>query len=165
MANDKLTFNTVWYEGIRGSGRIRSGDTFKSTIAIPELKGGSGAGAAPFQLLVSSAIACYTMTLRYMLHQKKLQVSGFYLDTESHEMNDDKAVIVHYPHIILAENATEEQLQATLQLIEGADKACHIGNILRQSGAELRVEGKVSVLSETDEMQQYITSKGLDWNV
>ncbi|WP_379204165.1 hypothetical protein [Paenibacillus sp. GCM10012306] len=47
--------NTVWYKGAKGDGRISS-DNLKTRIAIPLLKGGSGDGAEPQQLLMSSAV-------------------------------------------------------------------------------------------------------------
>ncbi|MFC3749950.1 hypothetical protein ACFORK_24820 [Paenibacillus sp. GCM10012306] len=55
MADTTINMNTVWYKGAKGDGRISS-DNLKTRIAIPLLKGGSGDGAEPQQLLMSSAV-------------------------------------------------------------------------------------------------------------
>lgn len=163
MADNGIKFNTVWYQGFKGNGKIKSGDSLKTTIAIPENKGGSGDGADPFRILVSSAIACYTATLTYMLHQSKLPVSGFCMDTEASESRTGDIEITHAPHLILSREAGEDQVAAGQALFAKADAACHVGNLLRQTGAQIRVAGQVSLVADGDEISDYVERNGLDW--
>lgn len=81
MAKQKITLNTTWYGNAKGNGDIK-GDNFQTPIAIPILKGGSGEGVEPKQLLMSSAAACYLMTLVYMLDQNRIPVSELSMVTE-----------------------------------------------------------------------------------
>ncbi|WP_187644992.1 OsmC family protein [Paenibacillus terrae] len=163
MADNQVEFNTVWYQGVKGNGKIQSGESLKTSIAIPELKGGSGDGTDPFRMLVSSTIACYVMTLTFMLHQNKLPVSGLYMNTEASETKENGIVITHYPHLILMEEANEDQIKTAQKLVDEAEKKCHIGNFVKQAGAQISVAGKVSLLSDVDEVSDYVDKHGLDW--
>ncbi|MNW53454.1 OsmC-like protein [compost metagenome] len=136
---------------------------FKTQIAIPVPKGGSGHGAEPQQLLMSSAVACYTMTLAYMLDRSKLPVSGFYMDTVGSVSTGDQLGIVHYPHVVLSEKATNEDVAKAEELIWLADEQCHIGQLLIKAGVPVKAEGKVSVDLGDEATKQYIDTHGLNW--
>ncbi|MHA6528834.1 OsmC family protein [Paenibacillus sp. BAC0078] len=126
-------------------------------------KGGSGHGAEPQQLLISSAVACYTMTLAYMLDRSMLPVTGFYMDTVGSVSTGDQLGIVHYPHVVLSEEATNEDIAKAEGLISMADEQCHIGQLLIKAGVPVKAEGKVSVDSGDAATKQYIETHGLNW--
>ncbi|WP_338789550.1 OsmC family protein [Metabacillus sp. FJAT-53654] len=121
-------------------------------MAIPESSGGTGEGAEPKGLLVSSAAACYSMTLVAMLEARKLNVTGLTMNTEATNSKEEgfKIIIIHYPHIILSADATEDQIQSANRAIVAADKAYAIGNMLKKADVQIDIEGKVSISSKEE---------------
>jgi lipoyl-dependent peroxiredoxin len=143
----KINLKTVWNGNTKGTGIIKA-NYLETKIAIPELLGGSGEGTEPKELLVTSAVACYTMTLAAMLETRKLPVAGLTMDSEATNSKEEGFKIIHYPHIILSADATEEQIQSANRAIVAADKGCAVGNMLKKADVQIGVEGKVSLLSE-----------------
>lgn len=143
MENAKTTLQTVWNGDSKGKGSIKT-NHLDTNIAIPESLGGNGEGAEPKEILISSATACFTMTLTGVLQGRKLPVDKITIDTESTTTKEDGFQITHYPHLFLPVDATEDQVQTAERAIELADKACKIGNLLRKAGVQIHVEGKVS---------------------
>ncbi|MFF2912435.1 OsmC family protein [Paenibacillus sp. NPDC057934] len=162
MADTTINMNAVWYKGAKGDGRISS-ENLKTQIAIPVLKGGSGEGAEPQQLLMSSAVACYTMTLSYMLDRSQLPVSGFFMDTEGTVSKGEQLSINHHPHIVLSAEATAEQVRAAEALILQAEEKCHVGQLLIKAGVPVGTAGKVSIDNGEDATSNFIEAHGLDW--
>lgn len=89
---------------------------------------GSGKGADPQQLLISSAVACYTMTLAYMLDKNKLPVTGFFMDTEGNITHGDLLSIIHRPHVVLNPGATNEDISMTEALMQKQKKIAILVN-------------------------------------
>ncbi|MGM0924107.1 MAG: OsmC family protein [Bacillota bacterium] len=144
MADSKTNLKTVWYGNTKGNGRIQAND-LETNIAIPESFGGSGEGAEPKELLVTSAVACYTMTLVAMFETRKLPVARFTMDSETSNSKEEGFKIIHYPHIILSADATEDQIQSANRAIMAADKGCAVGNMLKKADVQIDIEGKVSI--------------------
>ncbi|MFC0273235.1 OsmC family protein [Metabacillus herbersteinensis] len=142
MANVNL--NTVWHGNTKGNGTIQ-GNGFETNIAIPESLGGSGEGAEPKGLLVSSAASCYSMTLVAMLETRKLNVTGLTMNSEATNSKEEGFKITHYPNIVLSADATEEQIESANRAIVAADKGCAVGNTLKKADVQINIEGKVSV--------------------
>lgn len=143
MTTRAIHMNTVWYQDVKGNGRIQS-ENIETQIAIPVSKGGGGKGADPQQLLISSAAACYTMTLTYMLDSNKVPVADFSMDTEGLLSEEDQLSIVHYPHIVLSSEATQEAVAKVQKMIVEAEEQCHVGQLLIKAGISIDVKGKVS---------------------
>ncbi|MCU6711537.1 OsmC family protein [Paenibacillus sp. J5C_2022] len=158
----KTNLNTVWYQNAKGDGRIKA-NYLKTKIAIPESLGGSGEGANPKELLVSSAATCYITTLVYILQTKKLPVAGLIMNSEATNSKQEGFKIIHYPHVILSIDATEDQIELAHEAIVAADKGCAIGNLLKKAEVEIEFEGKVSLVSDKDVVSQYVEDHGLDW--
>lgn len=150
MAESNTNLKTVWYGNTKGNGRIES-NNFDTNIAIPESSGGTGEGAEPKGLLVSSAAACYSMTLVAMLEAKKLNVTELTMNTEATNSKEEGFKITHYPNVILSADATDNQIESANRTIQAADKACVVGNMLKKADAQIMIEGKVSVASQVDE--------------
>ncbi|WP_276314432.1 OsmC family protein [Paenibacillus xylanexedens] len=113
---------------------------------MPVLKGGSGEGVEPKQLLMSSAAACYLMTLVYMLDQSRIPVFELSMVTEGETNPDGHLTIIHRPHIILknSESTSQNKVMAeTLQ--QSAEENCQIGQLLTKSDVQITVEGYVSL--------------------
>lgn len=143
MAEMKTTVNVNWKDGTTGHGELTS--TYLDTnISIPKTSGGSGNGANPKELLVSSATSCYVATLVYMLESRKLPIETLEMKTEA-TAEKEAIKIEHFPIITLAKEATEEQIETTKRALAGADKGCTIGNLLKTAGVAITVEGTVSI--------------------
>lgn len=146
MANSKTNLKTIWDGNTKGNGNIK-GNYLETKIAIPEVLGGSGEGTDPKELLLSSATACYTMTLVAMLATRKLPVSELIVDSEATNSKEEGFKFIHYPHVLLSADATEEQIQSVNRTIVAADKGCTIGNMLKKADVQIEIKGKVSVAS------------------
>ncbi|WP_158553372.1 OsmC family protein [Peribacillus saganii] len=73
MANMKVNVNAVWNDGVKGNGTLNA-NFHETKIAIPASIEGSGDGANPKEVLVSSVTTCYTATLVFVLESKKLKL-------------------------------------------------------------------------------------------
>ncbi|MGQ3477735.1 OsmC family protein [Paenibacillus sp. TY11] len=163
MADVKIEINNVWFQNTKGHGKMKA-DYLKTNIAIPEALGGSGEGAHPKELLVSSATTCYIMTLVYLLEMKQVPVTGLMMNTEAVISKKEGMIIVHLPQLILSTASTNEQVQSAREVIMSAEQACEVGVLLRKAGVQIEVEGKVSIETEEDFVSQYVDENGLDWN-
>lgn len=143
MANAKTHLKTVWNGGAKGSGSIKA-NYLETNIAIPESLGGSGEGSEPKEILITSATACFVMTLTGMLEARKLPVSKVTVDTESTKSKEEFQIL-HVTDITLSAEATDDQVEAAHKSIEMADKRCEVGNMLRKADVQIKAEGKVSV--------------------
>ncbi|MEK4438948.1 OsmC family protein [Paenibacillus sp. FSL K6-2862] len=157
-----MKLNAIWYNGSKGDGRLKA-NHLKTNIAIPEALGGSGTGADPKALLVSSAAACYLMTLVYMLETIKVPIAGFTMDSESTDLTREGMSITHYPKVYLSNEATDEQIELVRKAFVDADKKCEVGNLLKKSNVKIEIEGYVSIIPEEDLISEYVENYGLDW--
>lgn len=151
MVDLTIKLKTVWYGNTKGNGRIQ-GNEFETKIAIPESLGGNGEGAEPKGLLVSSAAACYSMTLVAMLETRKLNVTKLTMNSEAINSKEEGFKITHYPNVILSADATEEQIESANRAILAADKGCAVGNMLKKADVEIKIEGNVSITSGEDKL-------------
>lgn len=132
MANDATHLKTVWNGDATGKGNIKA-NFLETDIAIPEASGGNGEGADPKELLISSATACFTMTLIGMLQGRRLPIDKVTVDTESTNSEEVGFKITHSPHITLSSDATDKQLESANKAIEIANERCAVGNMLKKS--------------------------------
>lgn len=143
MTNAVNVLKTTWSGGTAGSGRLMS-TTLDTKIAIPLALKGSGEGAHPKELLVASAASCYVMTLAAMMDARKLPEADITVETTLTGTPDAGLRIAHDTHIVFAESASAEEIQRAEVLVESADSACMVGNLLRKGGVEVTVQGHVS---------------------
>ncbi|WP_245976869.1 OsmC family protein [Oceanobacillus arenosus] len=139
----KINVNAVWDGGVTGNGTLKS-EFLDTKIAIPTSLGGSGNGASPKEVLVSSVTTCYTATLTFVLESRKLPVAELTVNSEA-TISDNEFKIIHYPQIVLSEDATEEQIQSAIRATEAADKGCEVGNLLKKADVKIGIQGNVSV--------------------
>ncbi|MGG3449263.1 OsmC family protein [Domibacillus aminovorans] len=138
----KINVNAVWDGGVKGNGTLRA-ESLNTKIAIPTAKGGSGNGANPKEVLVSSVTTCYTAMLVFTLESRKLPVAELTVNSEAN-ISDNEFKIIHYPHIVLSAGASEEQIQSAQRAMEAADKGCEVGNLLKKADVKIEIQGKVS---------------------
>ncbi|WP_347113056.1 OsmC family protein [Leclercia sp. S52] len=137
------TLQMNWNGLTQGSGTIEA-EKMTLPVAIPAHFGGTGKGANPKELLAASAASCYLMTLAAMLQGHKIPASGINMTTE---LTGDKPADMHILHrvqILLPEVNLADLNQRVQALIHNADKSCMIGNLIKQSGVRITIEGKVA---------------------
>ncbi|NEU32149.1 hypothetical protein GN156_15455 [bacterium LRH843] len=122
MADMKINVNTVWDGGVTGNG----------TLKAEYLETKRGNGANPKEVLVSSVTTCYTAKLTFMLASRNLPVAELSVNSEAN-ISDNEFKIIHFPHIVLSEGATEEQIQSAQIATEAADKGCEVGKFIEKS--------------------------------
>jgi lipoyl-dependent peroxiredoxin len=142
MANMKVNVNAVWNDGVKGNGTLNA-NFLETKIVIPTSIGGSGDGANPKEVLVSSVTTCYTATLVFVLESRKLPVVELTVGSEAN-IADNEFKITHYPHIVLSSDATQEQIESAQRAAEAADKGCEVGNLLKKADVKIKVQAKVS---------------------
>jgi lipoyl-dependent peroxiredoxin len=143
MADMKINVNAVWDGGVKGNGTLKA-EYLDTNIAIPTSLGGSGNGANPKEILVSSVTTCYTATLTFVLESRNLPVAELTVNSEAN-ISDNEFKIIHYPHIVLSKDATEDQIQSAQRATEAADKGCEVGNLLKKADVKIEIQGKVSL--------------------
>lgn len=143
MASMSTKLTATWQGLIQGKGHMAS-ETIDLPIAMPQSFGGRGGGSHPKELLMASAAACYVMTLAGMLEARNLPLDGVAVSSELSELHKQGMKITHEIRINLLGKATQEQLGAAEALIEAADKACMVGNLLKTAGVQLTASGTVT---------------------
>ena len=83
-------------------------------------------------------------TLIFMLEIRKLPVVELTVNSEA-TVSDNGFNIIHYPQIVLSADATEDQVQSAQRAIEGADRSCEVGNLLKKAGVVIEAQGNVSL--------------------
>lgn len=138
----KTNVKVIWQDGTKGNGSLKT-EFLDTKITIPKEFGGSGNGASPKEILIASATACYSSVLTSMVESKGLPIVEITIDSEG-ITSDDEFKIIHYPHVILSESATEKQIQSADRLFAVADKGCTIGNLLKKADVKIEIIGQIS---------------------
>ena len=136
---------TVWNGSTKSSGTITA-DKMDTQIAIPTVSGGSGDGANPTELLAASAASCYAMTLIALTAARNLPISSLSMTTDAETSKDQGLKIIHYPEVNMPESATEEEIKFVERAFNTADMGCHIGNLLKRADAEIKIEGRITLI-------------------
>ncbi|KAB2678461.1 osmotically inducible protein OsmC [Brucella tritici] len=138
-----MTLGSIWTGDIKGNGRIE-GDGFSIEIGIPAVYGGSGAGADPKQLFVSSTLACFIASLRAITDNKKIPVEHLEVVTEA--TTDDKDFsIKHTANVTLSPGSTDMDVIAAEAAVQSAEKVCLIGNLAKKAGIPVDIVTLVTV--------------------
>lgn len=137
-----------WTGGRDGSGSVDSqNSSTKIDVAVPPEFQGPGGGACPEELLTSAVAACYTMTFGIIAQNRKIPVQSVAVDAVG-EVEQAGAQftfkkITIKPTIVLASDATDEQLKIAEDMSHKADLYCIITNAVRGK-VEIAVESSVS---------------------
>jgi peroxiredoxin-like protein len=128
MAQHSWHLEANWNGDRLGDGSIDAGH-LRSEISVPSVLGGPGIGTNPEEMLLGAASTCYLITLSAVLSNRKLPVAELTLKSEIVVENDPAMKvekIIHRPQIVLAADATDEQLDTADKAAHRADKACMI---------------------------------------
>lgn len=133
----------TWEGGAKGKGSLKS--TFLDTsVAIPKALGGSGEGANPKELLVSSAASCYMLTLAFLVESKKLPVASLEMRSDA-VAGDEGMKITHDISVTLTAEATDAEVETMKRVLQEAEKGCEVGNLLKNAGVIINLESEVIV--------------------
>ncbi|EPT7056173.1 OsmC family protein [Cronobacter sakazakii] len=138
------TLNTTWKGLKHGQGHIEGG-AFSIPIAIPERFGGIGGGANPKDMLKGSAASCLVMTLAIMLESRNVKTEDIHISTVLTGDTPQNLLVAHSVTVSLPEGTNQEQADKAMRLINAADDACMIGNLLKAAGVKVTVSGDVSL--------------------
>jgi peroxiredoxin-like protein len=148
MTSSSFIVNGSWQGNREGTGIIRLPGGANLDVSVPKELDGPGIGTNPEELLISSANNCYMITLAAMLSNRKIEVEKLEVSSEGVvEKAGGKLQfkqIIHKPVISIKESTgvTVEKLE---EIAIRADKACFIGNTLRNS-MEISAQPKVIVI-------------------
>ncbi|WP_047153809.1 OsmC family protein [Aneurinibacillus tyrosinisolvens] len=147
MEKHSFHLTAGWDGGRLGQGNISIG-SLQSAISIPAELNGPGVGTNPEEMLIGAASTCYLITLAAILENKALPVENLSLTTEGIVSQEGSRLsfekIIHRPSILLAPEATEEQVETAKTASVRAEKACMISKAV-QGNVEVTVEPSATV--------------------
>lgn len=126
-----------WTGGRDGHGSVTaSGSGVRNALRVPvEFGGSAGEGTNPEELLACSVAACYTITFGIIAANRKIPVLEVKAtargEVEQSGMQFVYRSITIHPTIILASDATDEQVQIAEDMAHKADMYCIITNAVR----------------------------------
>jgi len=136
-----------WNGGRDGQGRFtakHSGSTLP--IAVPPEFQGPGGGASPEELLTSAIVSCYTVTFGIIAANRKIPLEDVHVEAvgevEQNGPSFKYVAIAIRPRIVLAREATEEQMKLADEMAHKADSYCIVTNAVRAS-VKITVEPEV----------------------
>ncbi|MDP4097393.1 OsmC family protein [Paenibacillus sp. P96] len=119
----------TWNGGRNSDGRIEAGN-LRTQISIPSEMGGPGVGTNPDEMLLGAASTCYLITLAAMMERAGLHVESLTLASEGIVDVTNNIFtyrrIIHRPRVILAREASEDELRKAALLAEKAESSCMI---------------------------------------
>lgn len=115
-----------WNGGLEGYGTIENDrGTFATEFAVPRNFGGPGGMTNPEEIFLSSACACYLVTLAMIAERMNLPVKNLSCTAEGHVLPDEQdgyhfREITLFPHLELEgeEAAYEEAIARAVSLAE-----------------------------------------------
>jgi peroxiredoxin-like protein len=126
---------TANWPGLRNDiGTIDAGN-LKTEVSIPPEMDGPGIGTNPDEMLLGAAATCYIITLAAMMERSNLEKEALTMesvgvvDVTSGVITYKK--IIHKPHIVLKEDATEKEKSLALRLAEKAETSCMISRAIQ----------------------------------
>lgn len=147
MTEHHFTMEATWHGGRLGTGEL-TGKGLSTTISIPAEMGGPGAGTNPEELLISSALNCYTITLAAILEKRDVQVKSLSVQSEgilaSEGGSHNFRKIIHRPTMIVS-GADAQMVEKLIQFAHRAEQACMISKALR-GNVEVSVEPVVQLV-------------------
>jgi peroxiredoxin-like protein len=136
-----------WQGGREGHGDLTpqaSGKTIP--INVPPEFQGPGGETNPEELLTSAVTGCYSITFGIVAANRKLPVESIRVEAvgevEQNGASFKYRKLTLKPHIQVSADATEEQIQQTLEFAHKADAYCIVTNAIRAS-VEIVVEPQV----------------------
>lgn len=137
-----------WTGGRMGKGSVAAGHSgTRVDIAVPPEFQGPGGAANPEELLTSAISACYTLTFGIIAENRKVPVQSLKVEAVGQVEQNGPSIkytaVTLRPEIVLAADATEEQIKLAEDMAHKADSYCIVTNAVRHN-VQISVEPKVS---------------------
>lgn len=137
-----------WEGGLGGSGAVKMGNSGTSApLSVGPEYGGPGQGTNPEELLTSAIAACYSITFGIIAMNRNIPMAS--IDTTAVGEVEQAGAQFTYksitirPKIVLASEATEDQVKLADDMAHKADLYCIITNSVRGK-VEITVEPEIS---------------------
>ena len=127
-----------WTGTLNGRGMIQNeSGTFKTEFAVPSSFGGPGAKTNPEEIFLSSACACYLVTLAMIAEKMRLPVKSLTCTAEGKVLSDQHdgyhfSEIALYPHFEL-EGDSEKHDETIARAVQLAEHRCIISRAVKGS--------------------------------
>ncbi|MDR7001983.1 OsmC family protein [Neobacillus niacini] len=150
MAEHRFLLKANW-PGLRNDvGEIEVGN-LKTKISIPPEMDGPGVGTNPDEMLLGAAATCYIITLAAMMERSHLDKVSLTMDSEA-IVDVTNGVftykkIIHRPHIVLKNDASEKDLALAQKLAKKAETSCMISRAIK-GNVELELRALVEKASD-----------------
>ncbi|NRD77709.1 OsmC family protein [Bacillus sp. BRMEA1] len=147
MAEHHFILKAHW-PGLRNDiGEIEAGN-LKTKVSIPPEMDGPGVGTNPDEMLLGAAATCYIITLAAMMQRSGLEKENLTMESEAIVDVTDGIFtykkIIHRPHIVLKQNASEKDMALANRLAKKAETSCMISRAI-QGNVELDLNVTVDV--------------------
>lgn len=141
MSEHRFHMQAEWQGGRLSTGTIQ-GKGLEARISVPAELDGPGQGTNPEELLISSAMTCYTITLAAILDKRKIPFQSLTVHSEGRLTveagNLGFREIIHRPIIRLLAQS-EEITQNANHAAHRAEQVCMISKAMR-GNVEIKVE-------------------------
>ena len=130
------TVTTRWSGGREGRGSIHNGNSEKGyDITVPPEFGGPGGALNPEELLTDAISGCYAITFGIVAANRRLPIREVVMESigtvEQAGANFKYTSIALSPRIIVAADATDQDIATAVDMAHKADAYCIVTNAVR----------------------------------
>lgn len=147
MAEHLFHLKADWPGGRNDVGTIDAG-RLKTEVSIPPEMDGPGIGTNPDEMLLGAAATCYIITLAALMERSRLEKIQLTMDSVGIVDVTNGIItykkIIHKPHIILPEKATEKDIERVQKLAEKAETSCMISRAI-QGNVEVELDAIIEI--------------------
>lgn len=147
MAEHHFLLKANW-PGLRNDVGEIEARNLKAKVSIPPEMDGPGIGTNPDEMLLGAAATCYIITLAAMMQRSGLEKDNLSMESEAIVDVTDGILtykkIIHRPHIVLKQVASERDIALANRLARKAETSCMISRAI-QGNVEIDLEITVEV--------------------
>jgi peroxiredoxin-like protein len=150
MAEHHFLLKANW-PGLRNDVGEIEAKNLKTKVSIPPEMDGPGIGTNPDEMMLGAAATCYIITLAAMMQRSGLEKENLTMESEAIVDVTDGIFtykkIIHRPHIVLKQDASEREIALANRLAKKAETACMISRAI-QGNVEMELHIKVDTADE-----------------
>ncbi|WP_066367061.1 OsmC family protein [Neobacillus fumarioli] len=150
MAEHHFLLKVHW-PGLRNDVGEIEAKNLKTKVSIPSEMDGPGIGTNPDEMLLGAAATCYIITLAAMMQRSGLEKENLTMESEAIVDVTNGILtfkkIIHRPHIILKQNASEKEFTLAQRLAKKAETSCMISRAI-QGNVEMELQIKIETAAD-----------------
>jgi len=150
MAEHHFLLKAHW-PGLRNDVGEIEAKNLKTKVSIPSEMDGPGIGTNPDEMLLGAAATCYIITLAAMMQRSGLEKENLTMESEAIVDVTNGILtfkkIIHRPHIILKQNASEKEFTLAERLAKKAETSCMISRAI-QGNVEMELQIKIETAAD-----------------